>query len=98
MLSWIGNISNLFGYVLNFIYELVGNYGVSILLFTLLVKLILAPLTYLQQKAMKKTTLISEEVQKIHEKYKGNDKKIQEETMKVYEKNNTSPLDRKSVV
>ena len=92
MLSWIGSISNIFGYVLNFIYELVGNYGIAILLFSLLAKLITFPLTYFQQKGMKKTVLINEEVQKIQEKYKGNDKKLQEETMKVYEKNNTSPF------
>ena len=92
MFAWIGSISNIFGYVLNYIYELVGNYGIAILLFSLLAKLITIPLTYFQQKGMKKTALISEEVQKIQEKYKGNDKKIQEETMKVYEKNNTSPF------
>ncbi len=92
MFAWIGSISNIFGYVLNFIYELVGNYGVAILLFTLLAKLLLVPLTYFQQKNMKKTSLISEEVKKAQEKYKGNDKKIQEETMKIYKDNNTSPL------
>lgn len=92
MLAWVSSISNLFGYILNFIYNLVGNYGIAIILFTMLVKLILAPFTYLQQKGMKKTTLISEELKKVQEKYKGNDKKIQEETMKVYKNNNTSPL------
>ena len=92
MLAWIGNISILFGYVLNFIYNIVGNYGLSIILFTLLVKLVLAPLTYLQQRGMKKTALISEELKKVQEKHKGNEKKIQEETMKVYKENNTSPI------
>lgn len=92
MFGWIGSISNLFGYVLNFIYEIVGNYGVSIILFTLLAKILLAPLAYFQQKSMKKTALISEEIKKVQEKYKDNEKKLQEETMKIYKDNNSSPL------
>lgn len=92
MFAWIGNISNLFGYVLNFIYDLVGNYGLAIILFTLVAKIVLMPLTYLQQKGTKKSALISEEVKNIQKKYKGNDKKIQEETMKVYKDNNSSPF------
>lgn len=92
MFSWVGGISNLFGYVLNFIYNIVGNYGVAMIIFTIVAKILLAPFTYFQQKSAKKTSLISEELKKVQEKYKGNDKKLQEETMRVYRENNTSPL------
>ena len=92
MFAWIGGISNLFGYVLNFIYNIVGNYGVAMIIFTIIAKLLLSPFAYFQQKNSKKTTLINEEVQKIQKKYKGNDKKIQEETMRVYKENNASPF------
>ena len=92
MFSWITSISNIFGYVLNFIYDLVGNYGIAIILFTLAAKVILMPLTYFQQKSTKKNALISEEVKALQTKYKGNEKKLHEETMKLYKDRNTSPL------
>ena len=40
----MGSISNLFGYILNFIYELVQNYGLAIIIFSVLLKLVLLPL------------------------------------------------------
>lgn len=92
MFTWISGISNIFGYVLNFIYNIVGNYGIAMIIFTIIAKIIMAPFTYFQQKNAKKTTLISEELKKVQEKYKGNEKKIQEETMRVYKDNNTSPF------
>ena len=46
----MGAISNLFGYILNYIYQFVQNYGVSIILFSILLKLILLPLSIKQQK------------------------------------------------
>ena len=49
MLSFI---ASMFGYVMKFIYDIVQNYGLSIILFTFLVKLILLPLTIKQQKSM----------------------------------------------
>lgn len=92
MFAWIGNISSIFGYILNFIYEIVENYGLAIILFTLIAKIFLIPFTYLQQKGSQKTTLINEEMKKIKEKYKGNEKKINEETLKLYKDKNTSPF------
>lgn len=49
----MGAISNLFGYILNFIYQFIQNYGVSIILFSILLKLILLPLSIKQQKTMR---------------------------------------------
>ena len=68
----MGAISNLFGYILNFIYKFVQNYGVSIILFSILLKLILLPLSIKQQKTMKKTAKIQVKVKELQEKYKIN--------------------------
>lgn len=87
----MGAISNLFGYILNFIYELIQNYGLAIILFSILFKLILLPLSIKQQKTMKKTAKIQEEVKKIQDKYKGNQEKINQETLELYKKENMSP-------
>ena len=46
--------ANLFGYVLNFIYNLTSNYGIAIIIFTILLKLLMLPITIKQQKSMKK--------------------------------------------
>ena len=51
MLSFIASV---FGYAMSFIYGLVQNYGIAIILFTVLVKIILLPLTIKQQKSMEK--------------------------------------------
>ena len=47
--------SNIFGYVLNGIYMLVKNYGVAIILFSVLIKILMLPMSIKQQKTMKKT-------------------------------------------
>ena len=46
--------ANIFGYVLNFIYNLVQNYGLAMILFTLVIKLLMLPLSIKQQRTMKK--------------------------------------------
>jgi len=56
----MASISSLFGYILNYIYELVQNYGIAIIIFSVLLKLILLPLSIKQQKTMKKTAKIKE--------------------------------------
>ena len=49
----MGFVANLFGYVLNFIYNLVHNYGLALILFTIFLKIILLPLTVKQEKSTK---------------------------------------------
>ena len=46
-------IANVFGYLLNFLYILLDNYGLAIIIFSILVKVILLPLTIKQQKCKK---------------------------------------------
>lgn len=88
----MGAISNLFGYILNFIYQFVQNYGVSIILFSILLKLILLPLSIKQQKTMKKTAKIQVKVKELQEKYKNDQIKMNQEMMDLYKKENMSPF------
>ena len=46
--------ASIFGYVLNFMNNFVGNYGLAIILFTVLIKIIMLPLSIKQQRTMKK--------------------------------------------
>ena len=64
-------ISNLFGYLLNFLYELVNNnFGVAIILFSILLRIILLPITIKQQKSMQKTNKIQGKIKELQFKYK----------------------------
>ena len=58
-------LASTFGYVLNFIYELVKNYGLAIILFSILVKLVMLPLSIKQQMTMKKSMKLQEKSREI---------------------------------
>lgn len=88
----MGSISSLFGYILNFIYELIKNYGVAIIIFSVFLKLILLPLSIKQQKTMKKTAKIQEKMKEIQKKYKNDQIKANQEIMDLYKKEKLSPF------
>lgn len=79
------------GWVFNFIYEFVGNYGLTLILFTILVKLVLLPLSIKQQKSMVKMQQIQPLLTDIQEKYKNDPQKQQAELMKFYKENKVNP-------
>ena len=84
--GFLGPFAWVFGKLLDFTYNIlagsngIANLGVCIILFTIIVKLILFPLTFKQQKSMKINAVIQPEIQKIQKKYK--DKKDQESMVK----------------
>ncbi len=88
----MGFISSLFGYVLNFLYELINNYGIAIILFSVLLKLILIPITIKQQKTLRKSSEMQAEMKKIQFKYKNNPEKMNQEMMDLYKREKTSPF------
>lgn len=88
----MGSISSLFGYILNFIYEIVKNYGVAIILFSILIKIILLPLSIKQQKTMKKSAKIQVKAKEIQDKYKNDPVKMNQELMELYKRENMSPF------
>ena len=55
--------AQIFGYVLNFLYNIVNNYGVAMLLFTIIIKLAMLPLSIKQQKTMKNSAKMQEAIQ-----------------------------------
>ncbi len=88
----MSSISSLFGYILNFIYEIVNNYGLAIIIFSVLLKLILLPLSIKQQKTMQKTTKLQGKIRDIQEKYKNDQMKMNQEMMDLYKRENLSPF------
>ena len=68
------------------------SYGIAIILLTLAIKLILAPLTHKQVKSMKGIAELQPRMKALQEKYKDNPQKMQEETMKLYKEMGINPL------
>ncbi|WP_091833478.1 membrane protein insertase YidC [Marininema halotolerans] len=66
--------------------------GLAILVVTVGIRLILLPLTLKQMKSSKAMQAIQPEMTKLREKYKNNQQKMQEETMKLFQKHNVNPL------
>lgn len=88
----IAFFANIFGYILNFIYNIVQNYGLAIIIFSILVKLLMIPISVKQQKTMKKSTKIQAKMKELQFKYKNNPEKLNQETMELYKKENMSPF------
>lgn len=78
------------GWIIKTIYELVGNYGLAIILFTIVVKLLLLPLNIKSQHAMKKQQKLQPILAELQKKYANDQQKLQQETMKLYKDNNVS--------
>ena len=84
--------ANIFGYVLNFIYEFVNNYGLAMIIFTIVIKLVMLPLSIKQQKTLKKNMKLQEKMKVIQFKYKNDPEKLNKEMMKLYKDENMSPF------
>jgi len=96
-------IAQVLGYIFNLLFEAlsflhIGNVAIAIILFTIIVKLCMLPLSIKQQKLAKLNSVMSPEIKAINEKYKDkkNDQnammKMQEETKAVYEKYGVSQM------
>ncbi len=89
MLSFIASV---FGYAMSFIYGLVQNYGIAIILFTLLVKLLLLPLTIKQQKSMEKMQELQPLYQELQRKYGNDQQRLSLEYQKLLKEKNMSMM------
>ena len=85
-------LASIFGTILYFIYNIVNNYGFAIILFSVLLKIVLLPLSIKQQRTMQKTSKIQEQMKSLQFKYKNDPEKLNQETMKLYKSENMSPF------
>ena len=79
-------------WLLNWIYGLIGSYGWAIILLTIIIKVVLWPLTHKSYASMGKMQKLQPQLAELKEKYKGDSKKIQAETMKLYKANGVNPM------
>ncbi len=78
--------------VLEFFHSIIPNYGIVIIIFSIIVKIIVYPLTKSSYKSMKKMQSIQPMMQEVREKYKNDPQRQQKEMMKMYQKHGFNPL------
>lgn len=88
----ISFFADIFGYVLNLLYQVVNNYGIAIILFSIILKIIMLPISIKQQKTMKKSAKIQEKMRNLQDKYKNNPEKLNQETIELYRTEKMSPF------
>ena len=80
------------GWLVAKIYSLIPNYGVTIIVLTVLIRLVLLPLGVKQIRSMQSMQAIQPKVKQLQQKYKGNKQKQQEEVMRLYKEHGVNPL------
>lgn len=80
------------GLLLSFLYGIVSNYGITIILFTVIVKLLMLPLTFHQMKQTKQMGEIQPKIKELQEKYKNDKEKLNIKTMELYKEYKINPL------
>ena len=93
---WVAPLTDAFTQLLDWGYRIVPNYGVVIVLLTVLLRVVMAPLTAKQMRAMKKSSArmahLQPKMKEIQEKYKDDTQRRNEETMKLYKEAGVNPL------
>lgn len=80
------------GWIMWLIYAVVKNYGIALILFTVLIKIAIFPLSIKQQKSTAKMAVFQPKINEIQQKYANNKQKQQEEMMKLYEAHGYNPM------
>lgn len=77
---------------MDFFADLFNNYGLAIIVVTIIIRFLILPLMVTQIRSSKAMQALQPEIKKIKEKYKDNQQKVQEETMKLFQQHNVNPL------
>ncbi len=91
-LGWFDFLARPALYFLQFLYSFIGNYGVAIIVITVLQKIIFYPLTQKSHKSMQAMQTLQPKMQAIKERYKNNPQKVNQETMELYKKHGVNPF------
>ena len=89
---WVSPLTRLFAWLLHALYAVIPNYGVAIILLTILVRAVTAPLTMRQMRSMERLRRVQPRMKEIQEKYADDRQKQSEELMKLYRQEKVNPL------
>jgi YidC/Oxa1 family membrane protein insertase len=90
--GWTDIIAKPLLYLLRFFNQHIDNYGLSIILLTILIKILFWPLTHKSYKSMKEMQKLQPRMTKIREKYKDNKEKLNKEMMALYKTYKVNPM------
>lgn len=85
-------MSEFFRNILQGLYTFSGNYGLAIILFTILVRLVLSPFDYKSRKSMRQMEKINPKLQALQKKYANDKEKLQRKQAELYKKEHINPL------
>ena len=85
-------ITKPFAWLMVQLYNWTGNYGLSIIIFALVVNLILTPFMAKSKKGMMRTSRLQPQIQELQRRHEGNPQKLNQEMQKLYQENGTSPM------
>lgn len=85
-------ITGFIALILQTIYGFIGNYGVSIIVFTILMRLLLFPLSVSQRKNMEQNKLLQPKIKELQKKYKSDPQTLQQKQMELFKEHNFNPL------
>ena len=86
------SVLNGFESILEFWYDVVGSWGLAIVMLTVTIRLLILPLTFKSVKGMQKLQVLQPEIKKIQERYKDDKQRMQQEVMKFYQERKVNPL------
>ncbi len=81
-----------FLYVLHFFHRFTGSYGIDIIFLTILMKILLAPLTHKSMVSMKQMQKLQPQMERLKERFKDDKEKLNKEIMEMYRRNKVNPL------
>ena len=90
--GYFGFVSKPLLYVLHFLHRLTSSYGLDIIILTVLIKLLMAPLTHKSMVSMKSMAKLAPQMEKLKEKFGADKEKLNREIMELYKRNGVNPL------
>lgn len=91
-MGFLGFLGTPLGWIMKFLYSFISNYGLVLVLFTIIIRAALFPLNVKQQKSSAKMALFQPKLQKLQKQYGKNKQRYQEEMMKLYEEEGYNPM------
>ena len=86
------SLGDIFASIIEFFYSFTHNYGISIILMTIIIRLILYPLMQKQMVSMREMQKIQPLMKEVQERYKNNKEKLNQELMKLYKEHKVNPM------
>ena len=90
--SWVAPLTRFFNWLLEVLYAFIGNYGVAIIVLTILVRAVTAPLTVKQMRSMERMRQLQPLIKELQAKYADDRQKQSEEMMRLYKREKVNPL------